>query len=401
MELAELTDDKIRLLVNKQEEWFCDTNAGRLMDISCGNQTYIWGYSHFFILAAVQWAQHNVSWVNYKSSESSEQVDLLTESIVKDSGLHSVAWAVSGTDAVELALYLKNLYYNEHDPNRQGIVSFTPGYSGTSFLSSILRGEFKVPWCHTINTGIWPTIDARQSYEDRALQQLEDKLKYHTDIGTVFMESIPWVDKLRPWSDIWWYKVRELCDKYDCIMIVDDVMGGYGKTGANKFTHITQGVTPDIVTSGKSITAGFAPLSTVCMAEKITRAVINKFGFSHTWSPNMAGVGAANWIYRNWPEEVAWHHVSQQYDNLIADRIKSGHIKQGWHKGLLCSMELVNPITQLDLIKAGIMPSGLNCYYDNNHLTICAPVGAYWNVFAGNVYWDQLNERLDNALGNS
>mgnify|MGYP001037370572 CR=1 FL=1 len=401
MELAELTDDRVKLLVSKQEEWFCDTNAGRLMDISCGNQTYIWGYSHFFILAAIQWAQRNVSWVNYKSSESCEQVDSLTNSIVKESGLHSVAWAVSGTDAVELALYIKNLYYNQNNPNRQSILSFTPGYSGTSFLPAILRGEFQVPWCYNVDTGVWPTIEARQSYEERALQQVEDKLRQHADIGTVFMESMPWIEKFRPWSDSWWYNIRELCDKYNCLMVVDDVMGGYGKTGPNKFTHTTQGVMPDIVTSGKSITAGFAPLSTVCMSEDVTRAVINKFGFSHTWSPNMAGVGAANWIYRNWLEDIAWQDAQQHFESMVADRINTGHIKQGWHKGLVCSMELVKPITQLDLLQAGIMPSGLDCYYDNNHLTICAPVGAYWEVMHGNLYWDQLNERLDRALGNT
>jgi len=47
MELSELTDERIRLLVSRQKDWFCDTNAGQLMDISCGNQTYIWGYDHF------------------------------------------------------------------------------------------------------------------------------------------------------------------------------------------------------------------------------------------------------------------------------------------------------------------------------------------------------------------
>lgn len=395
MELAELTDDKIRLLVSKQEEWFCDTNVGRLMDISCGNQTYIWGYNHFNITAAIQWIHHNISWVNYKSSESCEQVDKLAENIVNDSGLHSVAWAVSGTDAVELAFYLKNLYYTKYNINRQEIISFIPGYSGTSFLPAILRGDFEAPWCHIVDTGIWPTIDARQHHEDLALQKVEDLLKNNKNIGTVFMESLPWIEKFRPWSDSWWHEIRQLCDKYDCLMIVDDVMGGYGKSGA-RFTHNLQGVMPDLVTSGKSITGGFAPLSSVCMSEKITRAVINKFGFSHTWSPNMAGVAAANWIWRNWISTDTFNNIKIRFDELIRERLRLGHIKQGWHKGIICSMELVKPLKQFDLIQSGIMPSGLNVYYDEQHLTICAPAGIDCEK-----YWNNLNERLDNAFSNT
>jgi len=401
MELAELTDDRVKLLVSKQEDWFCDTNAGRLMDISCGNQTYIWGYSHFFISAAIQWSQRNVSWVNYKASESCEQVDKLANSMVTDSGLHSVAWAVSGTDAVELAFYLKNLYHNANNPNRQEVLCFSPGYSGTSFLPAILRGDFKMPWCHIVDTGIWPTIDARASYEETTLQKVEDLLKTNRNIGTVFMESMPWIEKFRPWSDTWWQSIRQLCDLYDCLLIVDDVMGGYGKTGYHKFTHRSMDVMPDLVTSGKSLTAGFSPLSSVCMTEKVTRAVINKFGFSHTWSPNLSGVAAANYINKNWAEDYAWAHVNEKFNILIADRLRSGHIKQGWYQGLVCSMELINPITHLDLIQAGIMPSGFGLYYDANHLTICVPLLAYWNVTDAEIYWDNLNERLDRALGNT
>ncbi len=115
MELAELTDDRVNLLVSKQDKWYCDTNAGRMFDISCGNQTFIWGYNHWNILWAVHGITNKVSWVNYKASESTESVDLLANNITQESGLHSVAWAVSGTDAVELAFYLKDLYFKKHN----------------------------------------------------------------------------------------------------------------------------------------------------------------------------------------------------------------------------------------------------------------------------------------------
>jgi len=396
MELSELTDERIRLLVSRQKDWFCDTNAGQLMDISCGNQTYIWGYDHFCLLWAVHGTKSRIAWVNHKNNESAQEVDKLASIITTESGLHSVAWAVSGTDGVELAFYIKDKYWKKHNPNKQDFVSFKPGYSGTSFLAQIIRGEFEVPFAHIVDTGVWPTLDARQYYESRALSQVRDLLKNNRNIGTVFMESMPWSEKFRPWSDTWWKEIRKLCDEYECLMIVDDVMGGYGKTGS-KFTHHNHNVLPDLVISAKSLTGGYAPLSSVCVSKEVTESILKKFEFSHTWSPNMAGIGAALWIHKFWPDQTAFDNITQNFQRIIKDRLTNGDIKQGWHQGVICSMELTDPLQPLDLIQAGIMPSGYGSYYDNNHLTICAPVGC----IDSHKYWDDLNERLDNALGNT
>lgn len=396
MELSELTNERVRLLVSQQNKWFCDTNAGRLMDISCGNQTYIWGYNHFNLLWCVHGAKSRVSWINHKNNESTLDIDNLAKTMCDASNMHSVAWAVSGTDGVELAFYIKDKYWNKHNPNRQEFICFTPGYSGTTFLARVLRGEFEMPFAHTVDTGVWPTLEARNNFEERTLQQVEDLLSSNHRIGTVFMESMPWIEKFRPWSDLWWTQIRQLCDKYDCLLIVDDVMGGYGKTG-EQFTHNRFGIVPDLVISAKSLTGGYSPLSSVCVSEEVTRAVINKFEFSHTWSPNMGGVGAAKWIHKFWPDATAFKNISTHFDSLITDRLNQGHIKQGWHQGIICTIELVKPLDPIGLLKAGIMPSGHGSYYDDNHLTICAPVGC----IEDNTYWNDLNERLDNAFSNT
>jgi len=401
MELSELTDEKVRLLISKQKEWYCDTNAGCLMDISCGNQTYIWGYDHFLLLAAVHGTKSRVSWVNHKNNESAKEVDKLASIMTTESGLHSVAWAVSGTDGVELAFYIKDKYWKKHNPNRQEFISFKPGYSGTSFLAQILRKEFEVPFAHVVDTGVWPTVGARESYEISTIQQVENLLKNNSNIGTVFMESMPWSEKFRPWSSMWWSEIRKICDKYDCLLIVDDVMGGFGKTGV-KFTHTKHHVLPDIVVSAKSLTGGYAPLSSVCVSEEVSRSVLPKFEFSHTWSPNMGGVGAALWVNNNWPEEWLWKDIDNKLRMLINDRISKGHIKQGWHEGLVCTMELSKPLQPLDLLKSGIIPSGHGSYYNSNHLTICVPIGAIEEFnWATDIYWKDLNERLDRAFGNT
>jgi hypothetical protein len=111
----------------------------------------------------------------------------------------------------------------------------------------------------------------------------------------------------------------------------------------------------------------------------------------------MAGIGAAMWIHKFWPDQTAFDNITQNFQRIIKDRLTNGDIKQGWHQGVICSMELTDPLQPLDLIQAGIMPSGYGSYYDNNHLTICAPVGC----IDSHKYWDNLNERLDRAFSNT
>jgi len=85
----------------------------------------------------------------------------------------------------------------------------------------------------------------------------------------------------------YYQRIREICDKYDVLMIVDEVMTGAGRTGS--MLAIQQyGVKPDIVTMAKSIGGGYFPVGIACCTEEVLAPIMEYGLFSpvHTWASN-------------------------------------------------------------------------------------------------------------------
>ena len=99
--------------------------------------------------------------------------------------------------------------------------------------------------------------------------------------------------------------IREICDKYEILMIADEVITGFGRTGENfGFHHF--GFTPDIVSFGKGISSGFGPLAGIIVRESIYKEMTEKgmdFGTGHTYGGNplsaVAGVAVLSYIKKH------------------------------------------------------------------------------------------------------
>jgi taurine--2-oxoglutarate transaminase len=76
--------------------------------------------------------------------------------------------------------------------------------------------------------------------------------------------------------DDYWPRVREICDKYGILLISDEVMSGWGRTG-KWFAVDNWGVTPDIITTAKGITSGYVPLGAVIVSEPIAKFFDDKY----------------------------------------------------------------------------------------------------------------------------
>jgi adenosylmethionine-8-amino-7-oxononanoate aminotransferase len=93
-------------------------------------------------------------------------------------------------------------------------------------------------------------------------------------------------------------KVRELCDRYDILMIADEVAVGFGRTGA-MFACEREGITPDIMALSKGITAGYLPLAATMTTQKVYDAFLGEyremktFFHGHTFTGNPIACAAA------------------------------------------------------------------------------------------------------------
>eukprot|EP00931_Biecheleriopsis_adriatica_P100427 TRINITY_DN7574_c0_g1_i1.p1 TRINITY_DN7574_c0_g1~~TRINITY_DN7574_c0_g1_i1.p1 ORF type:complete len:554 (+),score=94.96 TRINITY_DN7574_c0_g1_i1:85-1746(+) len=194
-----------------------------------------------------------------------------------------------GGEANEAAIRMARLY-----TGRQKIFTQYRSYHGGSTSSLGATGDFRRRFAESGTSGFvkffnpqpsafsWGSSD--ESATRRTLACLEDQILAEgpESIAAIMVESIVGAGGVLVPPDGYMEGIRTLCDKYDILMICDEVMVGFGRTGKFfGFQHF-EGVIPDILTSAKGLTGSFMPLSLVGVRQKIK---------DHFWN-NPVGWGA-------------------------------------------------------------------------------------------------------------
>lgn len=387
MELTYAVPDVNRHKIIKTDRYWTNTADQNLIDILCGNTAFIFGYNNSHIMSKMIETQQTVGFLKGQLNETCESNDELIEHICRVGNFDSIAWAVSGSDGVELAVYINDQYWKSKGINKPTVVVFNPGYHGTTYLTKIFRNVYsQTDRCVSVAAPAWKSIDERYTTEQASLEELRLVLRENPNIGGILMEACPWANGIKPWSHNWWSEVRKLCDQYNVNFIVDDVFAGVGKLGYY-FTHQRYAVQPDIAVLAKSLTGGYSPLSCACVNKRISDVVKDNWDFGHTWSPNMAGVGAALAVKELFDETVLVD-IEKDLAAIGASLKSSGLIKNYINIGLLLQLDLNQEYSTDVLIK-----HGLNGFIsDGNLIKICAP------VIADREYFCQLYIRLERAL---
>ncbi|MDN7746117.1 aminotransferase class III-fold pyridoxal phosphate-dependent enzyme, partial [Burkholderia multivorans] len=95
----------------------------------------------------------------------------------------------------------------------------------------------------------------------------------------------------------YWPEIQRICRKYDILLVADEVIGGFGRTG-EWFAHQHFGFEPDLITMAKGLTSGYVPMGAVGIHERVARPIVDNGEFNHglTYSghPVAAAVAVAN-----------------------------------------------------------------------------------------------------------
>jgi adenosylmethionine-8-amino-7-oxononanoate aminotransferase len=387
MELNCITEESLNIRVSKTEKYWVQTNQGRLLDTMSGNTAFIFGYDNSYILNRMYEIQKEIGYLNFKHNENCEYNDELIKFICDKGNWEGINYAVSGTDAVECALAISDYYWKLINPFRSKIVSFSPGYHGATYFCRMLRGEEN----HSekiivVNAPEWDIVDRRLEEEKKSLIELCRILDANKDIGSVIFESIPWYKGIRPWSDSWWTSIKDICNRYDVLLILDDIMGGVGKIGPY-FSYHRYNIQPDIVAIGKSFTGGYSPLSCACVNKKVTEVIKQDWLYGHTWQPNMAGVGAALAV-KDMFEDNKIFQIESRMIELKKKLLDQNLIKSETGIGLIHCLRLINPMEPDQFVRSGL--TGGPGMKDN--ISMCVP------YIADDEYFFELENRLIKCL---
>ena len=250
-----------------------DALGREFIDVLGGFGIYSAGIRHPEIVASVK-AQ-----LDRSPQYSQEMLDPLRAHLAKVLGyltpgdLQYMFFINSGTEAVEGALKLAKFY-----TGRSGFIATTSAFHGKTLGSLSLMGKSVyrkplMPLMH--NTRHVPFGDA-----DALEQQLAICQQVGDDIAAFVAEPIQGEAGAIVPPDDYWPRVREICDRYDILLIADEVQTGLGRTG-KYFGVDNWNVVPDIMCLGKALGGGVVPMSAFVASPKIWK-VMEPNPFMHT-----------------------------------------------------------------------------------------------------------------------
>src|SRR5215212_5295158 len=240
--------------------------------------------------------------------------------------MDKVFFTLGGAEAIENAIKL-----SRHHTGRYKLLARYRSYHGATFGAMTLTGDYR-RWANEPglvgvvrypDTHRWGEPDARPV--DEALNGLEDVIRYegaHT-IAAIFLETIVGTNGILIPPDGYLKGVRELCDRYGILMVADEVMAGFGRTG-RWFAVDHWDVVPDLMTMAKGLTSSYLPLGAVAMRHHIAEAFETKMFYGGlTYSSHPISLAASLATIRVYEE-----------DGLIGNAARLGPVMQAHHERL-------------------------------------------------------------------
>jgi L-2,4-diaminobutyrate transaminase len=209
-------------------------------------------------------------------------------------GMQRIHFGLSGSDANETQLKLV-WYYNNvlGRPEKKKIISRWRGYHGGTVMAGSLTGldthhrAFDLPQgpvLHTITPHYYwhatPGVDERE-FSRQCAVKLEGLIRTEgpDTIAAFIGEPVLGTGGLIPPPAGYWGEIQRVLDRYDILLIVDEVVCGFGRLGV-PFGSLAYGIRPDLITIGKGLTSGYQPMSGAIVGEKVWR-VLQQASDSH------------------------------------------------------------------------------------------------------------------------
>jgi adenosylmethionine-8-amino-7-oxononanoate aminotransferase len=276
------------LLESGRGMWLTDHDGRELLDAFAGLWCVNVGYGHDSIVEAAAEQMRRLPYATGYFHFGSEPAVRLAERLVELSppSLQHVYFTLGGSDAVDSAVRYIVHYYNAiGKPAKKQFVALDRGYHGSSATSSGLTAiasfhrNFDMPrsWQHHIASPYpyrSPVGGDPQAVIDRSVAELRAKVAElgQDNVAAFFCEPIQGSGGVIVPPRGWLKAMRDTCTELDILFVADEVITGFGRTGP-LFACEDEGVSPDLMTLAKGLTAGYVPMGALLMSDRVYQGI--------------------------------------------------------------------------------------------------------------------------------
>jgi L-2,4-diaminobutyrate transaminase len=311
-------DTPARVITGGEGVYITDRNGERSLDAFAGLYCVNVGYGRSEIAEAIAEQAHKLAYYHAYVGHGSEPAIELAQMIIEraPAGMSRVYFGLSGSDAnetnIKLVWYANNVLGR---PEKKKIISRWRGYHGSGIMTGSLTGlalfhnAFDLPRAPVLHT------EAPYYFRREDLSQSEEAFSQHCaakleelilaegpeTIAAFIGEPLLGTGGIVPPPKGYWGAIQRVLEKYDVLLIADEVVTGFGRLGT-MFGSDHYGMKPDIITIAKGLTSAYAPLSGTIVSEKLWAVLeqgsdqLGPIGHGWTYSahPLCTAAGVAN-----------------------------------------------------------------------------------------------------------
>jgi taurine--2-oxoglutarate transaminase len=341
-------------MVRGEGPYFWDADGKRYLDFASQLVNTNIGHQHPKVIKAIQDQAAKLTFAS--PSMATEPRGLLGKKLaeITPGDLKKTFFTLGGAEANENAIKIARFYTGRHK-----ILARYRSYHGATLGALALTGDYRRlpaepaipgvvhfldPYCYRCPFG-WDRN--RENCCLQCIKHVEEVIEHEgpDQIAAIFLEGVTGTNGLIIPPDEYWPRMREICDKYGILLVSDEVMSGWGRTG-EWFAVDHWNVVPDIITTAKGITSGYVPLGAVIVREKIASFFDDKVLYAGlTYNGHALACAAALATIEAYEEEQIFEnarnvgkHLGECLEDLKARHASVGDVR---YIGMFSGIELV------------------------------------------------------------
>ncbi|CUK18831.1 Omega-amino acid--pyruvate aminotransferase [Ruegeria denitrificans] len=335
----EINENGARIITSAKGVWLKDSEGQEILDGMAGLWCVNIGYGRPEIADVAARQMRELPFYNTFFQTSHVPALMLAKKLAElaPGDLNHVFFANGGSDANDTNIRMVRTYWAEKDqPERDVIISRWNGYHGSTIGGASLggmkgmhaQGGLPIPGIEFIDEPNWWAEGGDQTPEEFGLaraRQLEEKIKEigPEKVAAFIGEPIQGAGGVIIPPATYWPEIQRICDKYGILLIADEVICGFGRTG-NWFGSQTMGIKPDIMTVAKGLSAGYVPIGASIVSDEIAKVIGDtEFNHGYTYSGHPVACAVALENLRILEEENVLEHVRN---------VAGPHLKKRWEE---------------------------------------------------------------------